>query len=171
MRAGWGTGFMAMSDRAVERIAPLLSGWVGFDEEAGQEIPAPRKAASAFSLSNPDRVAEARLAAAAESALAVGVAQIEAAISERIERVIDLADEFAIPVASSRDARERAGIVVLTPPTGQLTVLTASLFNHGVTVTSRDQSVRISAHASTDEETLGMLRGAFMSYATATGAY
>ena len=72
-----------------------------------------------------------------------------------------------MPVASSRNAAERAGIVVLEPLPEQLTVLAASLFNHGVTAKVRSTSARISVHAGTTEETLDMLRAALTSYASA----
>jgi hypothetical protein len=70
-------------------------------------------------------------------------------------------------VGSSRSSDERAGIVVLDPQPEQLTVLAASLFNHGVTARGRGQSIRLSIHAGTTEETLDMLRAAFTSYASA----
>ena len=78
--------------------------------------------------------------------------------------LLQLADEFAVPVGSSRSPNERAGIVVLEPE--QLTPLSASLFNHGVTATVRESSVRLSVHAGTTEETFDMLRAAFTSYAS-----
>ncbi len=81
--------------------------------------------------------------------------------------MIELADEFALAVVSSRDEQERAGIVVLEPPAGQVTYLTASMHNHGVTATTRNGQVRLSVHAATSDETLEMLRGAFVSYGTA----
>jgi hypothetical protein len=57
--------------------------------------------------------------------------------------------------------------VVVEPPADQLTVLTASLFNHGVTTTTREGRVRLSPHVSTDEETFDMLRASFVSFASA----
>jgi hypothetical protein len=57
--------------------------------------------------------------------------------------------------------------VVLEPPHERLTLLTAALFNHGITVTTRGGTVRLSAHVSCGDETLEMLQGAFTSYATA----
>jgi hypothetical protein len=41
------------------------------------------------------------------------------------------------------------------------------LFNHGVTVTARADTVRLSVHASTGDETLQLLRSAFASYLSA----
>ena len=72
--------------------------------------------------------------AALEEIGTVGVPAISARLAEKVSRVIDLADEYAVPVTSSRAENERAGIVVLEPAPDQLTMLTASLFNHGVTV-------------------------------------
>jgi selenocysteine lyase/cysteine desulfurase len=169
VRAGWGTGFLAMSDRAVERLTPVFSGFSATDEEETplDVVLPPTAGAAAYSVSNPDPIAEARLAMALEDIESVGVRTIGQRLAEKVSRVIELADEFAVPVSSSRAENERAGIVVLTPPADQLTVLTASLFNHGVTSTTRQGSVRLSPHVSTDEETFDMLRASFLSFATA----
>ncbi|WP_448810647.1 aminotransferase class V-fold PLP-dependent enzyme [Agromyces bauzanensis] len=167
-RAGWGTGIMALSDRALERLTPVFSGFTGTEEdEPWEEVPPPAPDARAYRVSNPDPLAEARLAIALEEINDVGVAAINAAVAERVSSVIELADEFAIAVVSSRDEQERAGIVVLEPPAGQVTYLTASLHNHGVTATTRQGRVRLSVHAATSEETLDMVRAAFVSYGTA----
>jgi len=56
---------------------------------------------------------------------------------------------------------------VLEPPAEQLTLLSASLHNHGVTATRRDGTVRLSVHAALTADTMDMLRGALTSYSTA----
>jgi len=168
VRAGWGTGFLALSDRAVERLTPVVSGFTGTDvTESWDEVLPPVHAASAFRVSNGDGIAQARFATALEEIQAVGVATIEGAVRDNADRLIDLADEFALPVLSSRDARERAGLVVLAPPAERLTALGAALHNHGVTVTTRGGTVRLGVHAHLAEETVDMLRGAFTAYAAA----
>jgi selenocysteine lyase/cysteine desulfurase len=167
MRAGWGTGLLALSERAVDRITPVFSGFAGTEiAEPFDTIVPPASGARAFAVANPDRLAQARFAAALEEVASVGVSMIQSAVSDRVDAIIDLADEFAIAISSSRDSSERAGIVVLEPPRHRLTVLTASLFNHGVTVTTRGGCVRLSVHAVTDGETVEMLRAAFTSYAS-----
>ena len=167
-RAGWGTGFMGLSERARDRLTPVFSGFTGTEEdEPWDEVPPPASDARAFRVSNPDPIAEARFAATLEEIAQVGVEAINSAIAENVSRVIELADEFAIAVTSSRDERERAGLIVLEPPSEQVTLLSASLFNHGVTATVRQGSVRLSVHSALSEETLEMLRGAFVSYGTA----
>jgi selenocysteine lyase/cysteine desulfurase len=169
VRSGWGTGFLALSDRAVDQLTPVFSGFTGTerDDAPVDEILPPARSAKAFSVSNPDPVAQARFAAALEEIAVVGVPAIRDRIIEKTTRIIDLADEFGIPVTSSRAESERAGIVVVTPAADQLTVLAASLFNHGITCTSRDGSIRLSAHVSTGEDTFDMLRGAFTSFGSA----
>lgn len=167
-RAGWGTGLMALSSRAIERLTPVFSGFTGTEEdEPWGHVPPPAPDARAYRVSNPDPLAQARFAASLEEIAAVGVPAINAAVAERVSRAIELADEYALAVVSSRDEQERAGIVVLEPPAEQVTLLTASLHNHGVTATTRLGRVRLSIHASASEETFEMLRAAFVSYGTA----
>jgi len=165
VRAGWGTGFLALSDRAVERLTPVVSVFTGTTvTESWDEVLPPVHAASAFRVTNGDGIAQARFATALEDIQAVGVATIEAAVRDNVDHVIDLADEFALPVLSSRDVRERAGLVVLAPPAERLTALGAALHNHGVTVTTRGGTVRLSVHARLADDTVDMLRGAFTAY-------
>jgi selenocysteine lyase/cysteine desulfurase len=168
VRAGWGTGFLALSDRARERLTPVFSGFGATDEdEPYDHVYEPSASAAAFSMSKPNPVDQARFSAALESIAAVGIDAVEGRIAERVSRVIELADEFALPVSSSRAELERAGIVVLAPARDQLTMLAASLSNHGVTATIRKESVRLSPHVSTGDDSLAMLRAAFVSYASA----
>jgi selenocysteine lyase/cysteine desulfurase len=169
VRSGWGTGFLALSDRALDHLTPVWSGFNATDVAGTpmDEVPEPTRGPSKFQVSNPDPVAQARFAAALEEIASVGVPAINAAIAGRISTIIDLADEFAIPVTSPRADAERAGIVVLQPEPDRLTALEASLHNHGITVTARAGHVRVSAHASTDDETSSLLRAAFVTYASA----
>jgi selenocysteine lyase/cysteine desulfurase len=168
-RAGMSTGFLVLSDRAVEELTPVFSGFAATDHEGtpADEVLPPTRGVRAFSVSNPDLIAAGRFAAALEELAAVGIAPVQAEVADRVTRIIDLADEFAIPVASPRDETERAGIVVLEPPQEQLTLLSASLHNHGVTARMLPGSLRLSPHVTTDEETFTMLRGAFTSFAVA----
>jgi selenocysteine lyase/cysteine desulfurase len=165
-RAGTGTGLLALSDRALEHLTPVWSGYVGDLSDDGDAVPDPPSGADAFQASDPDPIAAARFAAALEELESVGVAAVNSAIAERVSRLIEIADEFALPVVSPRAEPERAGIVVVEPEPDRLTALTASLHNHGVSATTRGSTVRLSAHVSTDEETFAMLRAALVSFAT-----
>jgi selenocysteine lyase/cysteine desulfurase len=165
LHAGWGTGFAAFSDRALNRLRPALSGPHG---TAGwpAEVPSVRPGAAGFQMSRIDPVAQARLAVSLDRLTAVGVAAVQERVTDRVERVFDIADEFGLSVESSRDPRERAGIVVLRPPQGRLTALSAAFHNHGVTATTRLGVARVSVFASTTDATLDMFRDACLSYAT-----
>jgi selenocysteine lyase/cysteine desulfurase len=167
-RAGWGTGFLALSDRALERLVPVYSGYVGTDtDDPWDEVPAPSHAARAFRVTHGDAIAQARFSAALEQTADVGVRIIQTAMNENVSQIIELVDEFVIDIVSPRDARERAGIVVLEPPAELLTTLVASLHNHGITATTRGSTVRLSVHAALDPDTVTMLRGALTAYALA----
>jgi selenocysteine lyase/cysteine desulfurase len=166
MRAGWGTGFLALSDRAVERLVPVFSGFSGTDvAEPWDGVPPPSRSARAYRVNDGDPIAQARFSAALEEVALTGIHRIESAVAENVARLVDLADEFAIPVVSPRDERERSGILVLEPPPAQLNALTIALHNHGVTATSLGGRVRLSVHAALSVDTVDMLRGAFTAYA------
>ncbi|WP_144766256.1 aminotransferase class V-fold PLP-dependent enzyme [Curtobacterium sp. 9128] len=165
LHAGWGTGFVSFTDRALDRLQPALSGPHGTTGWP-VEVPSVRPGAAGFSMTRIDPVAQARLAVALERLTAVGVAAVEARVADRVERVLAIVDEFGIEVESSRDPAERAGIVVLRPAEGRLTALVAALHNHGVTASTRLGTVRVSVFASTTDETLDMFRDACISTAT-----
>ncbi|SMH34141.1 Selenocysteine lyase/Cysteine desulfurase [Rathayibacter oskolensis] len=166
-RAGWGTGFLALSERALARLTPALSGWTGTGTpEPWDHVAAPASDARAFSVTNPDPIAQARFAGALEDVLAVGVPTIAERMADRVDAIIDLADEFGLAVVGSRDEKDRAGIVVVEPAPEELGPLSAALEAHAVTARIRPSTVRFSAHASTDDETLAMLRAALTSAAT-----
>lgn len=167
LRAGWGTGFLALSERALSRLTPVLSGWSASEQaEPWDEVAPPRGDARAFSISSPDPIAQARLAAALEEVAAVGLPTIAGLVAERVSAIVDLADEFGLAVVGSRNERERAGIVVVEPEPEEFAPLAASLETHGVTARLRPSTVRFSAHAGTTDETLALLRAALISAAT-----
>jgi selenocysteine lyase/cysteine desulfurase len=168
VRAGWGTGFLALSERAADTLVPVMSGFVGTprDDPPFDAVPDPARGARAFRTTNPDPLAEARLAVALERIGVAGVPAISARIAHAVSHIIDLADQAGIAVVSSRAGSERAGIVVIEPPENQLTALGTALFNHGITATVRQGRVRLSVHASTSEETLDMVGAAFVSFGT-----
>ncbi|WP_104138546.1 aminotransferase class V-fold PLP-dependent enzyme [Cryobacterium sp. Y62] len=167
-RAGWGTGFLALSERALERLVPVISGYVGTDTDAPwDEVTPPSHAARAFRVTDGDAIAQARFAAALEQSFDVGVDVIQKAMNENMSEIIELVDEFIVDIVSPRDVDSRAGIVVLEPPAEFLTTLVASLHNHGITATTRGGTVRLCVHAALDPDTVTMLRGALTAYTLA----
>ncbi len=172
VRSGWGTGFLALSERALNRLTPVFSGFPGTDADGMvlDEVPPPSRAARGYTVSIPDRIAQGRFAAALEQIAEAGVPAINTRLAEKVARTIGLADEYAVPVVSPRSEAERAGIVVLEPAADQLTLLTAALFNHGISATTREGRVRLSPHVSTGEESFEMLRACLLGFASAVRA-
>lgn len=166
LRAGRGTGFASFSERALERIAPVLSGFAGMDGELAVDVvPDPSTSAQAFGVSHPDALAAARLATALREVRDVGVDVIEAALSERTADVIFLAERYDVPVITPGEAERRAGIVSLAPAAPDVAPLAASLANHGLTVTVRSGIVRIAPHVGTGADTLRLLGDALAAFA------
>ena len=172
LRAGWGTGFLALGDAGAR--APH-AGVLGLHAAPTatmpmDEVPPPARGARRVPVSaTPTRSPQARLAAALEEIAAVGVRAIDAAIAERVERrdrprrrvrarrCVTRATSRSAPASSCSSRRA-----------GRSPSLAASLHNHGVTVTvaARAGAARARTPRPSDE-TLDMLRGAFVSYGTA----
>jgi len=156
LRAGRGTGFARFSERARDRIEPVLSGFAGMDAELGAPgVAAPRPGAGAFAVSGSDALAAARLAAAAREVRDAGVAAIASEVADRARHVMALADRYDLPVLTPRESH--AGIVALAPDPQDAGPLAAALANHGVTATARGGLVRVSAHAGTGADSLQLL--------------
>jgi len=167
LRAGQGTGFLALSDRAREQLTPVWSGWLAHGGPALlHEVVQPAADASAFRVGNADAFAQARLAGAVDAVMAVGVPSIRSVIVERTSRLIEIADEAGVEVVSPREDAERAGIVALEPHPEFVGALAAALHNHGVSVTVRAGRVRLGAHVSTDDDTLELFRASLAEFST-----
>ncbi len=138
LRAGWGSGFLAISDRAAYRLTAVISGPDGVPggDLVWDEVPEPAQGAEGFRTSRADPLASARLATALEEVSDAGIAEIAAAARTRAGEVIALADEYGLQVTSPRADAERGGIVVVRPPEEHFTALSAALVNHGISATS-----------------------------------
>jgi selenocysteine lyase/cysteine desulfurase len=168
LRAGRGTGFAYFSDRALERLRPVLSGWRGTDEQLPMDaVPAPATSAQAFCVTHPDTLAVARLAAALREVRDVGVERIETELLARAQDVMFFADRYDVPVVTPRELERHAGIVTLAPAAADTGALAASLSNHGITVTVRAGQIRVSPHVGTGADTLRLFGDALASFATA----
>lgn len=169
LRSGRGTGFAWYGDRALERIAPVLSGYRG-TEASGlplDEVPAPAASAQAFTVSGIDTLAAARLASALREVADVGVAAIEAELAARTADVMFFADRYEVPVITPREPERRAGIVSLAPAPQDAAPLAASLANHGLTVTVRSGLVRVAPHVGTGADTLRLFGDALAAFSSA----
>lgn len=156
LRAGRGTGFARFSDRARERIEPVLSGISGMQGDATTPgVPAPLVTAAAYQVAPTDPLAAGRLAAALREMTDAGIPAIAQELRARARDVMDLADRYAVPVLTPRD--RHAGIVTLQPAPHDAAALAAALANHGVTVTARGATIRVSPHVGTGADSLRLL--------------
>lgn len=168
LRAGRGTGFAWFGERALERIAPVLSGFGGVDGDLPLDtVPVPSASAQAFTVSGVDTLAAARLATALRELTEVGVATVEAELAERTRAVMFFADRYEVPVITPREPERRGGIVALAPAPQDAAPLAASLVNHGLTVTVRSGIVRVSPHVGTAGDTLRLFGDALAAFSSA----
>ncbi|MFH8250489.1 aminotransferase class V-fold PLP-dependent enzyme [Microbacterium sp. B2969] len=168
LRAGRGTGFAWFGDRALERIAPVLSGFSGVDGDLPVDtVPQPAASAQAFTVAGPDHLAFARLATALRDVLDVGVAAIESELVARSGDVMYFAERYEIPVITPAEAERRAGIVALAPAPQDAAPLAASLANHGIAVTARSGLVRVAPHVGTGADTLRLFGDALAAFSSA----
>ncbi|TQM27748.1 aminotransferase class V-fold PLP-dependent enzyme [Microbacterium kyungheense] len=167
LRAGRGTGFAWFGDRALERIAPVLSGFRGVEGELPVDnVPGPATSAQAFSVAGDDTLAAARLATALREIADVGVASIASELTARASDVMFFADRYEIPVVTPREPERRAGIVTLEPAAQDAGPLAASLANHGLTVTTRAGRIRVAPHVGTGADTLRLFGDALAAFAS-----
>ncbi|MFG1798439.1 aminotransferase class V-fold PLP-dependent enzyme [Nocardia sp. NPDC049149] len=153
LRAGWGTGFLALSDRALEQVDPLLSGWTGAVDPTHYDglIHPQAGGAARFSLTNLSPVDHAAFAAALELVESVGPAWIEQRIGERLDALHEALLPLGPTIRSSLDPAHRAGILSFALPDHQPAQLGKRLAAGGVTATVHASAVRLSVHATTTD--------------------
>jgi selenocysteine lyase/cysteine desulfurase len=166
LRAGWGTGFVAASPRALAAMVPRLSGWTGVDRVSGYDgVPHPvAGGARHLGLTNGSPASARMLATALELIDRVGVPAIESRISDRVELLIAGLDEAGIDVVSPRKHPDRAGIVVARWSDGSAAERWRRLRDHGIRATLHGPDrLRFSVHATTEpgslERAVSIVRG------------
>ncbi|MGH7118275.1 MAG: aminotransferase class V-fold PLP-dependent enzyme [Acetobacteraceae bacterium] len=151
LRAGWGSGFLSLSARALDRLGGSLSGWSGavyadrFDGVLHEAAPS----AARFSMSNPDLVAVAGLEAGLKLLASVGAARIERAVAARVEALLEVIAANGGGTLIPLSPAERAGIIPLVLPGHDPMAVGAALRAAGLTVSVRDEHVRLAPHATT----------------------
>nr|WP_042197133.1 aminotransferase class V-fold PLP-dependent enzyme [Kibdelosporangium sp. MJ126-NF4]CEL22767.1 Threonine dehydrogenase and related Zn-dependent dehydrogenases [Kibdelosporangium sp. MJ126-NF4]CTQ89907.1 Threonine dehydrogenase and related Zn-dependent dehydrogenases [Kibdelosporangium sp. MJ126-NF4] len=159
LRAGWSTGFMVLSDRALERLNPVLSGWTGaedpglFDDAVHQPAPF----AAAWSLTNLSPIAAGALNVALELVEQAGIEHIEAGISAKVDELGEVVQRAGGQIVSSFEPARRAGILAFTIPSHAVETVGTVLNAEGISATIRPEHVRLSPHVSTTADTIDQL--------------
>ena len=159
LRAGWSTGFLALSERALDRLHPLLSGWTGVERPTAYDGTIQARAAGAeqYSITNLSPAADAGFAAALRLVESVGPAWIEQRIADRVDEVLTALDRIGALVRSPRSRTERAGIVSFQLPDRSSAQVHRRLTTAGISATAHKGYVRVSVHASTGPESVHAL--------------
>ncbi|NEB32568.1 aminotransferase class V-fold PLP-dependent enzyme [Streptomyces sp. SID14446] len=165
LRAGWATGFAALSDRALESLEPVLTGWTGVEDvgvfDGTEHLPAGD--ARRWSITNLSPVTAAAFATALGLVERYTVAAIEAAIALRVAELAEAVEEHGGRVLSPTDPARRAGVLAFTMPDHDPAVVAKALQAEGVTPTVRADSLRFSPHASTPPEARARVAAALAS--------
>ncbi|GLK16802.1 aminotransferase class V-fold PLP-dependent enzyme [Herbiconiux flava] len=160
LRAGWGTGFLALSPRGLEAVGPALGGWTGVEDPAaydGREHPL-LPGAERYSVTSLSPFATGAFATALELFEAAGPERVAEGVRAATESVIAGIDAAGLTLLSPRAPEERAGIVVAGLPEEQAAGLHARLADAGVTTTLHPGGrIRFSPQAGADAETLDRL--------------
>ena len=152
LRAGWGTGFVGLSPRALDRLRPLLGGWTGVEGASRYDgVPhAPLPGAQRLSVTNGSPFASGALATALEQLESVGVGTVASLVADTAGDLIDRLTAAGVTVLSPTDRERRAGLVVAGVAPGEAPAVGALLDAAGVTATVHGPDrVRLSVHATT----------------------
>jgi selenocysteine lyase/cysteine desulfurase len=154
MRAGWGSGVFAVSDRALDRLVPTLTGWWGVEEPFDFDTPPPheeRTDAERLHGGSPAVLGALAFAAAIEVIEIAGIAAIEEAVLDHASRVEEvLRDAGAAILDPWRSPQERSGIVSFSLPGEDPEATHARLGAAGIACTRYGSIIRLAVHASTD---------------------
>jgi selenocysteine lyase/cysteine desulfurase len=159
LRAGWGTGFIALSQRALDRLHPVLSGWTGVAEPTRYDgsIQPALTSAERFSITNLSPAADAGFLAALGLVESVGPRWIEERIAERVDEMLAALTDLGAVLRSPLPRSERAGIISFRLPKWSERDLHLRLVGSGISATQHDQYLRISVHATTGPESVEAL--------------
>ena len=157
LRAGWGTGFMALSPRALAQLRTSFGGWTGVESPSTYDgVPhALLPGAGRFSVTNGSPFASGALTTALEQLESVGVAGVYACIQDRASVLIGRLRDAGVPVLSPVQPRDRAGIVVAGVSRASALTVHRELQAAGVTATAHGEDrIRFSVHATTTPASL-----------------
>ena len=163
MRAGWWSGMLAVSPRALDRLEPTLTGWFGVEDFLDLAIPVshePREDAERMREGSPSIYGAVAYAAAIDAIEVAGITAIEAVIRTLVVALEEAVSRVGAEVlAPWRSEAERAGILSFRMPDEDPTETTQRLAEAGLTVSQREGWVRLSPHATTDPAVVEVLEG------------
>jgi kynureninase len=150
---GPGAGYLYARRDLWPKLEPAATGWVAHAAPFEFEVGPMRYAEDAFRFLNGTPNIPALYAARSgyEIVAEIGVESIREKSLRQTQRLIDLADESGVRVASSRDPERRGGVVVLDVPNAR--AVTDELIRREVMVDYRPGAgIRVAPHFYTSDE-------------------
>ncbi len=161
MRAAFGGGVLALSERAVDRLEPTLCGWWGVVDAFDFDSPPPhdeRPDAERFHLGSPPHYGATAFAAAIDVIELAGIEAIETAVLDNAHVAEDVLKAGGADVATPwRHDGERSGIVSFRLPDEDPAVTHGRLTDAGISCTKYGEAIRMSVHATTRSRGLELL--------------
>ena len=158
LRAGFGTGLIAVSRRSMEMMHSTLTGWWGVEEAFDWDTPPPHAArsdAERFHDGGPSFFSVLALAAALEIVEAEGVAPIAETVLDNAKALEEVVRSCGAEVLDPWESdQERGGIMSFQMPDEPPGSTVQRLEEAEITASHRGEWVRFAPHASTD---LGVL--------------
>ena len=139
-----------------ERLTLFQYGWHMLEHASDFERRdwEPAKHARRFECGSPNMLGVHALEASLSLLAETGMEQVAAAISERMDRLIDGIDKAGFELLSPREPARRAGIVTLRVPGVDSAALHGRLMEGGLMCAQRGGGIRLSPHFYTTEETI-----------------
>lgn len=161
LRAGFGGAAMVVSDRAVERLATTLTGWMGVADPLDFESPPPHDpspTASRYQMSSEPVMGAVALRAACEVIEMGGRDAIGRRISATVDRLEERLDRAGCDLRRPwRTRDERAGILTFRVPGHPSPEVVEFLRDRGVVLADRAGWMRVSPHATATAESIDLL--------------
>jgi selenocysteine lyase/cysteine desulfurase len=154
LRAGFGSGVLALSPRSIEMLHPTLTGWWGVEDSFDWEVPPPHKArgdAEQFQDGGPPLFGAFALAAAVEVIDAEGIGVIHETIMDNVRALEDVVRAAGGTILEPWETEdERSGILSFRLREESATTTSHRLAEADVVASLRGEWVRLAPHASTD---------------------
>lgn len=161
LRAGFGSGLLALSPRSIDMLHPTLTGWWGVEDSFDWDALPPHAAradAERFQGGGPPLFGAFALAAALDVVEAEGMPDIHETVMENAMAIEDVARGCGAEILEPWDSdEERSGILSFQMPGEPALATVGRLAEAAVFVSVRGEWVRAAPHASTDLAVLDVI--------------
>jgi selenocysteine lyase/cysteine desulfurase len=151
-----GAGFLWIRPGRLEALHPVMTGWLSHEEAASFLLDGPgllrydrplRDRADRLEPGSSSALSHAALHASLELILALGVPAIRDHVTSYLDRLEPILVERGFHSLRAREARRRAGILSVLPPSGMTArEVRERLASRGVSVATPDGALRFAPH-------------------------